>query len=129
MQTSIKKLNKAYQQAKAAKVGDTCTCPSCSTQFIKTNYQQAFCKSKGGTTCKDNFWNNTTPSKRNNTTRISPANARYHSEVILPNAAAERGFPDVETMLKHVDDHDGMSVEVEPCHWCKLRAEYCECED
>jgi hypothetical protein len=71
------KLKARYKLNKAAKVGDECTCPSCGTKFIKSCYQQAFCKSKSGTQCKDKYWNTVTPSKRNNTTRISPASARW----------------------------------------------------
>ena len=71
------KIKEKYKLAKQAKVGDKCICPSCNTEFVKTNYQQAFCKSKGGTICKDKYWNTVTPNKRNNTTRISPANARW----------------------------------------------------
>lgn len=71
------RMKKAYTLAKASKVGDTCTCPSCGTQFVKTNYQQAFCRAKGGTVCKDKYWNTVTPTKRNNTTRISPASAAF----------------------------------------------------
>jgi hypothetical protein len=71
------KLKVRYNINKKAKVKDACTCPSCGTEFIKTNYQQAFCKSKVGTKCKDKYWNTVTPEKRNNTTRISPASLRY----------------------------------------------------
>jgi len=67
---------------KEAKVGDECICPSCGTKFIKETYQQVFCKTKGGTICKDKYWNTVTPQKRCNTTRISPANARYYEERI-----------------------------------------------
>ena len=70
---------KRYQLNKANKIGETCICPSCSTPFKKTHYQQAFCKSKTGTKCKDKYWNSVTPNKRNNTTRISPANARWQA--------------------------------------------------
>lgn len=66
-------LKSKYAIAKSAKVGEHCICPSCNTGFIKENYQQAFCKTKPGTQCKDYYWNNVTPEKRNNTTRISPA--------------------------------------------------------
>lgn len=66
-----------YQKAKEAKVGEECFCPSCNTKFTKESYQQTFCKTKGGTVCKDKYWNTVTPSKRNNTTRISPANAAF----------------------------------------------------
>lgn len=66
-----------YTLNKKSIIGDTCVCPSCQTQFVKSHYQQAFCKSKPGTFCKDAYWNRVTPTKRNNTTRISPASARW----------------------------------------------------
>jgi len=66
-----------YKSSKSAKVGDLCVCPSCNTNFIKEHYQQAFCKTNGKTVCKDKYWNTVTPNKRNNTTRISPASARW----------------------------------------------------
>ncbi len=84
MTNSKKKLIAAYTIAKAAKVGEQVKCPSCGTTFEKSNYQQAFCKTKVGTICKDNYWNNVTPTKRNNQTRISPANARFHALHIAP---------------------------------------------
>ena len=84
MNNKKKSLKALYTTAKEAKVGTQAKCPSCGTMFEKTNYQQAFCKTQGGTVCKDNFWNNMTPSKRNNTTRISPANARFYTEHIEP---------------------------------------------
>jgi hypothetical protein len=71
------KMKSRYELNKASKVGDECICPSCGSVFIKTNYQQAFCKTQVGTICKDKYWNTVTPSKRNNTTRISPASARW----------------------------------------------------
>lgn len=70
-------MKKQYELNKSANVGDKCVCPSCSTEFTKDNYQQAFCKSKQGTKCKDKYWNTVTPNKRNNTTRISPASRRW----------------------------------------------------
>jgi hypothetical protein len=66
-----------YKRNKEANIGSECTCPSCGTVFAKTHYAQAFCKSKGGTICKDKYWNTVDPKKRNNTTRISPASARW----------------------------------------------------
>ena len=74
------KLTARYRLNKESKVGESCICPSCGTEFKKTNYQQAFCKSKSGTKCKDSYWNTVTPEKRNNTTRISPANARWQEK-------------------------------------------------
>ena len=127
MNRNIKSLRALYTKAKESKVGEICQCPSCGVYFCKTNYQQSFCKTKGGTVCKDFYWNMVTPSKRNNTTRISPANARYYNNVILPEKAREFGFPDIETMRGFVDETDSMSVHVENCNICGLRPEYCEC--
>ena len=76
MGNGFKLLKEAYKLAKEAKVGTEICCPSCNTVFIKTNYQSAFCKTLGGTVCKDKYWNTVTPTKRNNKTRISPASAR-----------------------------------------------------
>lgn len=130
MNNRIQYMKVVHQSNKERSIGSTCRCPSCGTAFTKEHYQQAFCKTKGGTICKDNYWNNVTPSKRNNKTRISPANARYYNDVILPNRAKELGFPDVETMRNHIDegfDEQGGNVQVENCHCCGLRPEYCEC--
>ena len=121
------KIKQRYTINKQAKVGDECICPSCGEKFVKTNYQQAFCKSKGGTTCKDKYWNTVIPQKRCNTTRISPANAEYYNNVILPDEAKKRGFPDVETMLDYTDERDEFSVEVALCEFCGLLPEFCEC--
>jgi hypothetical protein len=73
----MSKIKELYKRAKKSKVGEECICPSCGTKFIKTNYQQAFCKTKGGTVCKDKYWNTVIPQKRCNTTRISPASAAF----------------------------------------------------
>jgi hypothetical protein len=73
----LSKLRERYKLAKDAKVGDEVCCPSCNTKFVKSNYQQAFCKARVGTKCKDFYWNNVTPEKRNNKTRISPASAEF----------------------------------------------------
>lgn len=90
----IKAIKELYEKAKAAKVGDTICCPSCRTDFQKTNYQQAFCKAKGGTICKDYYWNYVDPIKRNNTTRISPANAAFYANHIEPlKDDSARGWP------------------------------------
>ncbi len=86
MNNNKKILIALYTIAKAAKVGASVTCPSCKSVFVKNNYQQAFCKTKNGTICKDNYWNNVTPSKRNNTTRISPASARFMETKLSLNA-------------------------------------------
>ena len=71
------KITHRYKLNKVASVGDTCICPSCGSEFVKKSYQQAFCKSKSGTKCKDKYWNTVTPEKYCNTTRIGPANAAW----------------------------------------------------
>ena len=85
-------IREIYKLNKSAKVGDECTCPSCKSVFIKEHYQQAFCKSKGKTKCKDKYWNTVTPSKRNNTTRISPASARWSANCKLIDWDIEGSF-------------------------------------
>ncbi len=77
MNKRIQSLKALYLKAKEANVGAEVKCPSCGTPFTKSHYQQTFCKTKGGTVCKDHYWNNVTPSKRNNKTRISPASAAW----------------------------------------------------
>lgn len=101
----MSKLKALYQLAKSAKVGSTIKCPSCGTEFIKTNYQQAFCKSKSGSVCKDKFWNTVTPTKRNNTTRISPANDAYMQEHEIGKYREESGidFDDDQSWDAHKD--------------------------
>jgi hypothetical protein len=71
------KIKKMYENNKNMKIGEICICPSCGTKFEKTNKQQVFCRSKKGTVCKDKYWNSVIPTKRNNTTRISPASAMW----------------------------------------------------
>ena len=76
----VKKKNKLITAKKLcndAKVGDDIVCPSCGETHVKKSYQSVFCKTKGGTKCKDNYWNNVDEKKRKNTTRISPASARF----------------------------------------------------
>lgn len=83
------KLKLIYLKSKNAIIGSTCICPSCGIEFLKTTKQQAFCKTKGGTKCKDKYWNTITPTKRNNVTRISPANQTFYEDFILPNRTSQ----------------------------------------
>ena len=111
----MEKIKQLYENSKSAKVGSTCKCPSCGKEFVKTNYQQAFCKSKKGTVCKDKYWNTVTPEKRNNTTRISPASKAYSCmQYEIRNAQPKRdNRPIWEKMGSWHDDdwheHDGGS--------------------
>jgi len=122
-----------YNINKKAKVGEDLICPSCGSRFTKTHYAQAFCKSKNGTKCKDKYWNTVTPEKRNNTTRISPANAAYYAANLGPdNYARKRGFPSHEAMEEAYamedfswDAHGG--VELAICKLCGLRSDFCRC--
>lgn len=111
------KLKDRYNLNAAAKTGETLICPSCHTSFTKTNYQQKFCKSKTGTQCKDKYWNTVTPTKRNNTTRISPASAVWMAkqkskpcytnegyQIVDGVAYDELGYPVYDVDHGH-DDH------------------------
>lgn len=75
------RLKIARDECIKAKVGDSIICPSCGTKHIKKAYNSVFCKSKGGSKCKDFYWNNVVPTKKKNLTRISPANARFQARV------------------------------------------------
>ena len=86
------KIQQRYTLNKSLKVGDNCICPSCGTEFVKGDYQQAFCKSKNGTICKDKYWNTVDPKKRCNTTRVSPASARYMAQQIEIRGSVKRRF-------------------------------------
>ena len=77
---------------RAAEIGSECICPTCCNKFVKMTYNQVFCKTKGGTICKDGYWNFVDESKRNNTTRISPANAAYYEQHIEPNKNYDDGL-------------------------------------
>ena len=101
----VRHIRGTYLQNKTNKIGDTCFCPSCGQMFKKEHYQQAFCKTKSGTKCKDWYWNNVTESKRNNTTRISPANARYYANMIAENSVygAFENFDDDQSWDAHKD--------------------------
>ena len=129
MNKNKKKLIAMRDACVSAKIGQDIKCPSCNTIHVKKSYNSVFCKCQKGTRCKDNYWNNVDPSKRNNTTRISPANALYYHSVILPTKAREFGFPNVESMRNHVEEDGPMSCTVLPCEFCGLRYEYCQCED
>ena len=97
-----RKMVKQYDKNKSAKVGDTCICPACLSEFVKEHYQQKFCKSKPKTFCKDYYWNNVDENKRNNTTRISPASAEFMRERINARAEAE-DFDDDQSWDAHKD--------------------------
>lgn len=57
----------AYKTAKAAKVGTTIHCGCCGFQFIKKHYQQVFCSNKGTNNCKDHYWNEVVPERKERT--------------------------------------------------------------
>jgi hypothetical protein len=78
--TKIELLKQLYNLAKSIKVGNTFVCPSCGTSEIKKHYNQAFCKSKEKTKCKDYYWNNVDESKRNNVDRPSLSRVKFVSK-------------------------------------------------
>ena len=123
-----KNLQKKYKLAKEAKVGQNVICPSFNTSFVKTSYQQVFCKSKSGTQCKDYYWNNTTPEKKCNTTRISPASAAYMASQY---GNEDQRIADREDRQKNElnsdPSWDAHQCHVERCEWCGYIN--CRCED
>ena len=56
-------MKEKYESNKIARIGQTCLCPACGSPFIKSSYQQVFCKTKPKTTCKDYFWNVSDPKR------------------------------------------------------------------
>jgi len=85
MERDINKLIEAREIALNSVVNGVIVCPSCGTRHIKASYQSVFCKSKGGTKCKDNYWNNVDGEKRDNKSRISPARAIWNQKVKVEN--------------------------------------------
>lgn len=53
-----------YLKNKSEPKGALLVCPSCGSTFTKVHPQQAFCRKKG-TECKDKFWNENDPYKKN----------------------------------------------------------------
>lgn len=130
----MKAMKALYEKSKLAKVGSICKCPSCRTEFVKTNYQQAFCKSKSGTICKDKYWNTVTPEKRNNTTRISKASALWLAKndtpVVFGYGDSQRKIDEedrLEMELNYDGSWDAHYAVVERCEWCKCLI--CKCEN
>jgi hypothetical protein len=91
-----------YALNKAAGVGTDLTCPACGSLFTKKRKDQAFCRNRPGTECKDTYWNTVTPTKRNNVTRISPANAAYKERMEI-----ERRYDD-DTHPFDIEGNDWM---------------------
>ena len=63
MEWNETQMKTAYIKAKSAKVGETIVCPTCGKHFVKTSYQQAFCRMRGknkgnkkSNLCKDQYW-------------------------------------------------------------------------
>lgn len=71
------KLKDRYEANKLKPVGSQIKCTVCDKPFVKKKKVQVFCGGRGDTKCKDKYWNTVDPNKRNNTTRISPASARW----------------------------------------------------
>lgn len=86
MERDRDKLIQARELALNSVDGGVIVCPSCGTSHIKTSYQSVFRKSKGGTKCKDNYWNNVDGEKRDNTKRISPGREKWNDKVKTENS-------------------------------------------
>ena len=125
----VSEMKKLYAIAKEKKVGAQFSCPACSSSLTKKSYQHKFC----GTKCKDRYWNNVDPRKRNNRTRISPASSRWML-VQGDNRARQRGYPDHASMVESqlMDDpswDSGGGIYIEPCDRCGMVGEFCQCVD
>lgn len=92
-------LRALYKKAKEAKVGSEIRCPSCLKMHNKKQYNSIF----DGKQCKDNYWNNIDPKKRNNTTRISPANDAYMQEHGIGKYREDNNFDDDPSWDAHKD--------------------------
>lgn len=66
MMKKIETAKRHYAQSKLANVGEQCKCPTCGSTFTKRTNRQAFCGTRGGTKCKDGYWNLVDERKRNN---------------------------------------------------------------
>lgn len=69
-------MKQLYTIGKTASIGTVISCPGCGMTLVKKTKDHKY----HGSVCKDAYWNNVDPRKRNNTTRISPASARYMSD-------------------------------------------------
>ena len=85
MERDIEKLIEAREKALNSVVNGVIVCPSCGNTHVKSSYQSVFCKSKGGTKCKDHYWNNVDGEKRDNTKRVSPGREKWNKRVKLEN--------------------------------------------
>lgn len=66
-QKKIDSMEDAYGLSKAARIGETISCPTCKKSFIKKTKDHAFCsngRSNGAGNCKDGYWNRVNPEKR-----------------------------------------------------------------
>ena len=52
--------NDAYMHVTSAKIGTTCNCPQCGTEFVKRNKWHTFCNPK----CRDSWHNDRDPNRR-----------------------------------------------------------------
>lgn len=66
-------MRQLYAVGKQADVGTVINCPGCGQTLVKKTKHHKY----HNQVCKDAYWNQVDPRKRNNTTRISPASARF----------------------------------------------------
>jgi hypothetical protein len=67
MKLTISELNRRYLNSRMSLTGDKVECPSCGKTFIKS-HGKVFCsnnKTSKLLNCKDFYWNNVTPHKKN----------------------------------------------------------------
>ena len=112
MNTNKPSLIALRKKAQEASIGSEIKCPSCGTMHVKKSYNTIFCKSKGGSVCKDNYWNNVDHKKRNNKTRISPASKAYMNRTDRVTGYTSEGYRIIDGVA--YDEFDDPVYDVDP---------------
>ena len=128
-------MKEEYLQASVTPIGEMMTCPGCGTRIKKKTYQHKFC----GPKCKDLYWNNVDPRKKNRKHKKSHYNKYNVGEKSYANRlgnviALDRGYPSHTAMVEAdaMDDgswdvHGGVYVEL--CDRCGMVFEHCLCPE
>jgi len=63
-EVKVETMRDRYDANKEAKTGTTIACACCGKSIKKKSYQTQFCSNKGRGNCKDTYWNNVCPKRR-----------------------------------------------------------------
>lgn len=132
---TVTSMRKIYLQTADVRIGNEMTCPECGSIIRKKTYQHKFC----GKICKDRYWNNIDPRKKNWKHKRSHytkynVEAKSFANRLGDPLAKRRGYPSHAEMLDSLALEDGSwdahgGVTVEPCDRCGMMYQYCECPD